>query len=357
MTSVCEFPSARAAISTPTVGNVRFCAGLAVLLWLAAIVPASAQDASEWDRQTHSASRLIAGAMTTSRGAAFLRAGIEIRLAPGWRTYWRDPGDSGAPPMIDFSGSQNVKTVNVLWPAPQRFPDGAGGSSIGYADHVILPLHVVPAEDSKQTALQLKLGYDICSNICIPVEANFTLALNGNGAEEPAIEQAELRVPRRATLGMASGQGLSSQDLRSQDLRSQDSRTQDLRSQDLRIQDLRAEQDGSRNAFAAVAAQRQSDALAIVRVHRQPGDGHDHVIVDVAAASGAPVDLFVEGPTPDWALPLPQQTGGQNGGNDTIRHFAFDLEGLPPGAKPEGADLTFTAVSGDDAIEVTTHLD
>src|SRR5262252_70739 len=337
MTSVCKFPSARAAISTPTVGHVWFCAGIAVLLSLGSVVPASAQNASEWDRQTHSASRLIAGAMTTSddttnHGAAFLRAGIEIRLAPGWHTYWRDPGDSGAPPMIDFSGSQNVKTVNVLWPAPQRFPDGAGGSSIGYTDHVILPLHVVPAEDSKQTALQLKLGYDICSNICIPVEANFTLALNGNGAEEPAIEQAELRVPRRATLGIVSRQ-------------------------DLRTQDLRAEQDASRNAFAAVAAQRQSDALAILRVHRQPGDGRDHVIVDVAAASGASVDLFVEGPTPDWALPLPQQTGGQNGGNDTIRHFAFVLEGLPPGAKPEGADLTFTAVSGDDAIEVTTHLD
>jgi DsbC/DsbD-like thiol-disulfide interchange protein len=337
MTSVRKFPSARAAISTPTVGHVWFCAGLAVLLSLGSVVPASAQNASEWDRQTHSASRLIAGAMTTSddttnHGAAFLRAGIEIRLAPGWRTYWRDPGDSGAPPMIDFSGSQNVKTVNVLWPAPQRFPDGAGGSSIGYTDHVILPLHVVPAEDSKQTALQLKLGYDICSNICIPVEANFTLALNGNGAEEPAIEQAELRVPRRATLGIVSRP-------------------------DLRTQDLRAEQDASRNALAAVAAQRQSDALAILRVHRQPGDGHDHVIVDVAAASGASVDLFVEGPTPDWALPLPQQTGGQNGGNDTIRHFAFDLEGLPPGAKSEGVELTFTAVSGDDAIEVTTHLD
>src|SRR6516164_8512627 len=303
-----------------------------ILMSLAAAPFASAQDASNWDGQAHSAARLIAGATSKNQDAAFLRAGIEIRLAPGWQTYWRDPGDSGAPPMIDFSGSQNVKTVNVLWPAPQRFSDGAGGSSIGYTDHVILPLHVVPAEDSKQTALQLKLGYYICSNICIPVEANFTLALNGNGAEEPAIEQAELRVPRRATLGIVSRQ-------------------------DLRTQDLRAEQDASRNAFAAVAAQRQSDALAILRVHRQPGDGRDHVIVDVAAASGASVDLFVEGPTPDWALPLPQQTGGQNGGNDTIHHFAFDLEGLPPGAKPEGADLTFTAVSGDDAIEVTTHLD
>src|SRR5262249_7095325 len=149
-------------------------AGLAVVLWLGGIISVSAQDASEWDSQSHSATRLIAGgrtasSATTNHGAAFFRAGIEIRLAPGWRTYWRDPGDSGAPPTIDFSGSQNVKTVDVLWPAPQRFADGAGGSSIGYADHVILPLHVVPAEDAKQTTLQLKLGYDICANICIPV--------------------------------------------------------------------------------------------------------------------------------------------------------------------------------------------
>src|SRR5690349_23436369 len=85
----------------------------------------------------------------------FLRAGIEIRLDPGWLTYWRDPGDSGAPPTFDFSGSENVKSVNVLWPAPERIPDGAGGNSIGYRSHVILPLHVVPMDDAKQTALRL----------------------------------------------------------------------------------------------------------------------------------------------------------------------------------------------------------
>ena len=356
MTSARKFLSARAAMSTTGAGYRWLCAWLTVPLWLGGIVCVSAQDASEWDRQAHSAVRLIAGAMTasggtttagttstgpanasaTNTGAAFLRAGIEITLAPGWRTYWRDPGDSGAPPTIDFSGSQNVKTVNVLWPTPQRFPDGAGGSSIGYADHVILPLHVVPADDAKETTLQLKLGYDICSNICIPVEANLALALNGNGGEETAIEQAELRVPRRATLGVPSGQ-------------------------DSLAQDLRAGQDGDRNAFAAVAAPRQGTALAIVRVQRQPGDGHDRIIVDVAAANGATVDLFVEGPTPDWSLPLPQQIGAQNApqndANGAIRHFAFDLDGLPPGAKAAGAELTFTAVSGEDAIEVRTHLD
>ena len=53
----------------------------------------------------------------------FVRAGIEIRLKTGWHTYWRYPGDAGVPPQFDFAGSQNVKSVDVLWPAPQRLPE------------------------------------------------------------------------------------------------------------------------------------------------------------------------------------------------------------------------------------------
>src|SRR5262249_47360799 len=123
-----------------------------ILMWIAAPPSVFAQaassdasnDASNWDGHAHSAARLIAGAMSKDRDVQFLRAGIEIKLDPGWRTYWRDPGDSGAPPIFDFSGSENVKSVNVLWPAPEKFPDGAGGHSIGYRDRVVLPVHVVP---------------------------------------------------------------------------------------------------------------------------------------------------------------------------------------------------------------------
>ncbi len=64
--------------------------------------------------------RLVAG----SAGGAdrtSLRAGIELRLATGWKTYWRYPGDSGVPPRFDFSKSTNVKSVTVRWPAPHRF--------------------------------------------------------------------------------------------------------------------------------------------------------------------------------------------------------------------------------------------
>jgi DsbC/DsbD-like thiol-disulfide interchange protein len=290
---------------------------------LASLPSASAQDASNWDGQAHSAARLIAGAMNKNHDAAFLRAGIEIKLDPGWQTYWRDPGDSGAPPIFDFSGSENVKSINVLWPAPERFPDGAGGNSIGYRNHVILPLHVVAAEATKQTAVRLKLEYDICSNICIPVESNLVLNLGGDGAEDAAIARAETRVPRPVALG-----------------------------QQVDATDERAQAATGQGAVGQNADQHR-EPLAILGLHRQPGDAHDRVVVDVKAPAGAPVDLFVEGPTPDWALPLPQQSAADG----AVRHFEFELEGLPPDAKTEGAALTLTAVSGDDAIEVTTHLD
>jgi DsbC/DsbD-like thiol-disulfide interchange protein len=259
---------------------------------------AQAQDASAWDQETHAQARLIAGSLVKTAAASFLRAAIEIRLDPGWKTYWRDPGDSGVPPAFDFSGSNNVKSVTVEWPAPERFPDGAGGNSIGYMGRVILPLRVTPEVAAKPSALHVKLGYAICGNLCVPAEANLDLPLSGNGAEETTIENGELRVPRRVALGEGRG-------------------------------------------------------LAVRSVHREPGGEHDRVLVEVAAPKDAAVDLFVEGPTPEWSLPLPEPSGT----NGDLHRFSFDLDGLPPDTQAAGANLTFTAVSGDDAIEVPVHLD
>src|SRR5882757_2739160 len=93
---------------------------------------AIAADVSAWDDDAQSAARLVAARAHNESGGRVFRAGVEIRLKEGWKTYWRYPGDSGVPPVFDFSKSQNVKAVTVLYPAPMRFSDGAGGSSIGY---------------------------------------------------------------------------------------------------------------------------------------------------------------------------------------------------------------------------------
>src|ERR1700753_1702320 len=96
----------------------------AALLASSLSVEAHAQDASPWIRDGHSAIRLLAG----SRSGTVLLGGIAIQLQPGWKTYWRTPGDSGVPPRFDFSKSENIEAVTVLWPAPPEFDDAAGGT-------------------------------------------------------------------------------------------------------------------------------------------------------------------------------------------------------------------------------------
>src|ERR1700730_645749 len=172
---------------------------------------ARAQDSSAWDAERHEAARLIADSALRSAYAAWLRAGIEIRLDTGWKTYWRYPGDSGVPPTLDFAGSQNIKSVTTLWPAPERFADGAGGYSIGYHGDVVLPLQIVPNDATKPSSLRLKLGYAVCGKLCVPAQADLDLMLSGKaGAEEPTLIAAEARVPRRMTLGEGHGFGIAS---------------------------------------------------------------------------------------------------------------------------------------------------
>ncbi len=98
----------------------------------------------------------------------------------------------------------------------------------------------------------------------------------------------------------------------------------------------------------------ESATLAIKSVRREDSAGQRRVIVDVAAPTGARVTLFAEGPTPDWALPVPKAVDGAPAG---LQRFAFALEGAPPGVTYEGIPVALTAVAGNIAIEVMTRLD
>ncbi len=74
---------------------------------------------------------LRSGCWRGSRSGSVLLGGVAMQLEQGWKTYWRNPGDSGVPARFDFSKSDNVEAVTVLWPAPTKFDDGAGGHSLG----------------------------------------------------------------------------------------------------------------------------------------------------------------------------------------------------------------------------------
>src|SRR6202521_3379719 len=148
-------------------------AAVCVPLAAASCCEAAAADASPWDGDARSAVRLVAGNVPNGET---LRAGVELRLAAGWKTYWRYPGDSGVPPVFDFSKSENVKSVALSWPAPHRFTD-EGGSSIGYKGGVVLPLRVVPENPRRPVTLRLDLDYAICERLCIPAKGSARLEL------------------------------------------------------------------------------------------------------------------------------------------------------------------------------------
>lgn len=117
-------------------------------------------------------------------------AAIRLRMAPGWKTYWRSPGDAGIPPEFDWSGSENLRDVQITWPAPKVFDQG-GVNSIGYAREVILPLTITPRSPGAPVTLDTSIDLGVCSDICLPQTIHLRAVLDTNDSKPtPAIAAA-----------------------------------------------------------------------------------------------------------------------------------------------------------------------
>lgn len=103
-------------------------------------------------------------------------AGIQIDLAPGWKTYWRAPGDGGIPTTTNWDGSDNLAFAKVFWPRPEVFRT-FGMRSVGYADRVVLPVHL-EAKESGDIDAELNLRLGVCNEICLPVDVSLSGVLS-----------------------------------------------------------------------------------------------------------------------------------------------------------------------------------
>ncbi|HLL29216.1 MAG TPA: protein-disulfide reductase DsbD domain-containing protein [Xanthobacteraceae bacterium] len=229
---------------------------------------------------------------------ASIRAGVEIQLKPGWKTYWRYPGDAGVPPRFDWSGSENLAAAEVKWPTPMRFVDESGSKSIGYHGEVVFPVAIRAADPARPVKLKLKLDFAVCEKLCVPADAELTLEIPATAiAPLERLDRAGQSLPRRAALG-ENVAGL---------------------------------------AVTKVSIERGTTPRAIVEV----------------AAGGEALDLFAEGPDDRWALPLPDRIESKDG----KARFAFAIDGVPPGGPPIPSKLVLTLVAGGKAIEVEAPLD
>lgn len=116
-------------------------------------------------------------------------AALHLRLAPGWKTYWRIPGEAGIAPRMDWSQSQNLAAIALHWPRPVVF-DQNGFQSIGYERELVLPLELTPARPGRPIALRGRIEIGVCQDICIPVSLSLDAALRGAGQADDAISSA-----------------------------------------------------------------------------------------------------------------------------------------------------------------------
>lgn len=172
-----------------------------------AVLPAFAAQAasSDWHHIEGGAIRIITSGAPDAAGK--LRGALEIRLKPGWKTYWRDPGASGVPPTLEIMAGTHSASVALDFPAPERFDDGYA-TWAGYDQPIALALTLaMPVDRPVTTRLETNIFLGVCETICIPVSTTLTLTPGsaGNNPQHASIvEAAFAALPQAARPGFSA---------------------------------------------------------------------------------------------------------------------------------------------------------
>lgn len=119
-------------------------------------------------------------------------AALRIMLKPGWKTYWRSPGDAGIPPHFRWDDSENLASVRFHWPRPGVFEVG-GMRSIGYYRELVLPIELTPSRPDEPIRMRADVEIGVCRDVCVPLSARVAADLppaTGAAARDPRIDSA-----------------------------------------------------------------------------------------------------------------------------------------------------------------------
>lgn len=270
-------------------------APLGGLVLAACLAAPAVAGATPWQEAMGGAVRLITAGGEPDAGGTY-RAALEFRMDPGWKTYWRFPGDSGIGTTADFSTSVNVVSATLAFPAPERHEDPYS-TTIGYENGIVLPIAVAVSDREKPATLSVDVSFGLCREVCVPVQAHLQAPLAPDAPEDEqasaAIASAQASVPRPAEAG---------------------------------------------------------DALSVVDVTIAKGDEPALRFSARLSAPDAPADLFVEGPEGSYLSVPTLETRDR-----ATAVFALPADGLV--ADGETADLRLTLVNGGKAVEQAWTLD
>lgn len=216
---------------------------------------------------------------------------VEIDLKPGWKTYWREPGGSGIPPVFDFSRSSNFVAGEIGYPAPRVLKSGTSRFA-GYKDRVVFAFEAMRPDPVGDGSIELDFLAGVCEEICIPAQVSFKIALAELNRSDPLAQS--LFAMARELLPVAP-----------------------------------------------------TAQLAVISA--KP-DGPDSLLIEVTSPAGFVPALFVEGP-PGWYMTVPELIAGPGPASDTISVFKAKIAGRPLGSEIFSQSFKMTLVAGEKSIE------
>jgi DsbC/DsbD-like thiol-disulfide interchange protein len=183
-----------------TLSRVR--SAVVVSALAASAAPALATPASEAVTTSSPPARHVEATLLAASDAVVpgrpLAVAIRLRMAPGWHTYWRNPGDSGLPTRARWTLPEGFSAGELQWPVPERFPTGPI-VSYGYAGEVVLPVEIrVPAAlAGPEACLAVRVDWLECQEACIPGRSELTLTLPVRASASPGPDATLLAEARR----------------------------------------------------------------------------------------------------------------------------------------------------------------
>lgn len=173
---------------------MKTCLAIPAALAASLCAPSAFAASSDWHHAEGASLRMVVSDLPDADGR--LRGALEIRLKPGWKTYWADPGDAGVPPSLELAEG----SIDVAFPAPQRFDDGYAVWT-GYDRPVALALTLDPGG---KDGIDARAFLGLCETICIPVQARFSVGTTASASrpeDEVIVAEAFAALPGPARPG------------------------------------------------------------------------------------------------------------------------------------------------------------
>ena len=149
----------------------------------------------------HTQVKLFLSADTVKPGDIIL-AGVDLKMEPGWHTYWKNPGDAGSPTKIQWQLPPGISAGEIQWPLPKKLPP-AEVTTYGYEDEVMLivPLTLTTNLSAGPIDLKANVSWLECKEVCIPAKMDVQATLNIGSepkisADAVTIESWQKKVPQ-----------------------------------------------------------------------------------------------------------------------------------------------------------------